>query len=318
MFTEQQIREEIGEPEALEAARRAFKALARGQVRQPPALSLQLPEWSGELQVRAAYLEGAAVFAVKMDTGFGRNHQRGLPRGSGVIVLFDATTGQPLGVMSDNGYLTELRTGAAGALAAELLAPDDLETVGVLGTGTQARYQIRALTGVRGWRETRAWSPDADRAERFCAEMWEETGIPCRLGASPEAVVSESRLLYTVTPSTEPLVRAEWIQPGSTVIAVGADAPHKQELHLDVLRSADKVVPDDWSQAMRVGELRHAVQGGLSLRSVHGELGKVMTGERPGREADELIVCDLTGLPVQDAAIAEAAWDRLRGNPHVG
>ena len=200
-----------------------------------------------------------------------------------MIVLFDATTGQPRGVLSDNGYLTELRTGAAGALATDLLAPTRIQTVGILGTGTQARYQIRALTGVRDWRETLAWGPNPDHVARFCAEMWEESGVPCRPASSPEAVVTHTQLLYTVTPSTEPLVRWEWIQPGSTVIAVGADAPHKQELHGDVLRSADKVVPDDWSQAMRVGELRHAVQDGLALRHVHGELGKVMTGELPGR-----------------------------------
>lgn len=318
MFTEQQIRDQIQEPQALEAARRAFTALARGAVRQPPALSLELPEWSGQLEVKAAYLDGAAIFAVKMDTGFGRNEARGIPRGSGVIVLFDATTGQPLSVLSDNGYLTELRTGAAGALAAELLGPASLDSVGVLGTGSQARYQIRALAAARGWTETRAWSPNPDNVARFCEEMWEATGTPCRPAASPQDVVSQSQLLYTVTPSTEPLVFADWIQAGTTVIAVGADAPEKQELHADVLHRADKVVPDDWSRAMRVGELHHAVAGGLSLRRVHGELGKVMTGERPGREGDEVIVCDLTGLPAQDAAIAEAAWDQLRSISHVG
>lgn len=318
VFSEQQIRDRVGESEALDAARRAFTALARGAVRQPPAISLQLPEWSGELAVKAVYLDGAAIFAVKMDTGFGRNPERGLPRGSGLIVLFSATTGQPLSVLADNGYLTELRTGAAGALAADLLGPASLETVGVLGTGSQARYQIRALAGICKWVETRAWSPNPERVAQFCAEMWEETGIPCHASASPRDVVSKTQLLYTVTPSTEPLVQSDWLQAGATVIAVGADAPHKQELHADVLRSADKVVPDDWSRAMRVGELHHAVAGGLSLRRVHGELGKVMTGERPGREGDEIIVCDLTGLPAQDAAIAEAAWNRLRSVPHAG
>ena len=313
MFTEELIREQIKEPHALEAARRAFDALSRGAVRQPPALALDLPEWSGQLQVTAAWLEGSALFAVRMGTGFSHNETRGLPVGGGIIVLFDATTGQPAGVLSDNGYLTDLRTGGAGALAADLLAPADLDTVGIIGTGRQARMQIRALIGVREWRETLAWSPDGYATRRFCREMHRDTGIPHRPASGPEEVVRAAQLLYTATPSRAPLVQADWVQPGGTLIAVGSDAPDKQELHVDVLQRADKIVPDDWSRSMRVGELHHAVREGLPLQRVHGELGKVLTGHRPGREADEIIVCDLTGLGAQDAAIAEAAWQRLTG-----
>lgn len=313
MITEEQIRREIREPEALDAARRAFRALASGAVRQPSAISLELPEWSGDLRVTAAHIRGSPIFAVKMDTGYQFNHERGLPNGAGLMVVFDAATGRPLETLLDGGYLTELRTGGAGALAADLLAPECIETVGTIGTGRQARFQLRALAGVRRWGDTFAWSPDPEETDVFCNEMSEELGIRCHAVSSPEAVALSAQVIYTVTPSRSPLVEADWLAPGATVIAVGADAAGKQELDIEVLRRADKVVADDWSQAMRIGELRHAIAAGLPLSQVHGELGKVVTGERSGREGDEVIVCDLTGLGAQDTAIAEIVWDRLGG-----
>ncbi|MGD2217420.1 MAG: hypothetical protein PVJ64_11705, partial [Gemmatimonadales bacterium] len=251
-------------------------------------------------------------FAVKIASGFYGNAERGLPTGSGLILVFDATTGFPLALLADNGYLTDLRTAAAGALAARLLAPESIESVAMLGTGIQGRFQLRALSQVRRWERSAAWSPDAERRARYCAEMEEELSTPFRAASSPEEAVRGADLVITATPSREPLFGASALEPHATVIALGSDGPDKRELATEALARADKIVVDRLSQCVSLGEVHHAVdEGALTADSVHAELGEVLTGAKTGREGSELIICDLTGVGVQDAAVAEVTWDTL-------
>jgi ornithine cyclodeaminase len=220
-----------------------------------------------------------------------------------MLLVFDAVTGYPLALLRDNGYLTDLRTGAAGALAARLLAPARPGRVAVVGSGAQAGFQLRALAGVREWDEAVIWSRNPEHAARRSRELAQELGRPTSPAATVREAVAGAGLVLTVTPSREPLVHAGWLSPGATVIAVGSDGPGKRELALDVLQRADKVITDLTAQSRRLGELQHAPPD----LPVHGELGEVLTGRVAGREGGELIVCDLTGVGAQDAAIAEAA-----------
>ncbi|UCC74682.1 MAG: ornithine cyclodeaminase family protein [Gemmatimonadota bacterium] len=312
IIDEAEIRAAVKEPEALASAEKAFRALAEGRVELPPPMGLEVPEAQGEVHVKSAYLKGSPIFAVKIASGFYGNVERGLPSGSGLILVFDATTGFPAVLLADNGYLTDLRTAAAGALAARLLAPESLGTVGMLGSGTQGRFQLRALSHVRRWERTVAWSPNADRLARYCSEMEEELGIPISTAAHPEDAVRGVDLLITATPSREPLFDASALQPHATVIAVGSDGPDKRELTTGALARAGKIVVDRLSQCMSLGEVHHGVEeGAITPDSVHAELGEVLTGAKAGREADELIICDLTGVGAQDAAIAEVTWEKL-------
>lgn len=312
VIEETDIRAAVKEPEALAAAEKAFRALAEGAVELPPPVGLAVPEADGEVHVKSAYLRGAPVFAVKIASGFYRNVERGLPSGSGLILVFDAATGFPTALLADNGYLTDLRTAAAGALAARLLAPESVGTVAMLGSGTQARFQLRALAQVRRWERTIAWSPHADRLSRYCAEMEAELGVPFSTALGPDEAVRGADLLITATPSRVPLISGEALAPHATVIAVGSDGPDKRELPTGALTRADKIIVDRLSQCLALGELHHAVEEGvLAPESVHAELGEVLIGARPGRQGKELIVCDLTGVGAQDAAIAEAAWQAL-------
>ena len=146
---EDEIRALVGPAEALEAMRRAFAALDRGDAVLPGALGLQFEEAEGEAHVKGGYIRGNDTFAVKVATGFYRNEEHGLPANGGLFLVLSATTGLPEAILLDNGYLTELRTGAAGALAADVLARAEVETVLVIGAGSQARYQLAALLGVR-------------------------------------------------------------------------------------------------------------------------------------------------------------------------
>ncbi len=313
IIDEAAIRAAIREAEALESAEIAFRALGEERVELPPPMGLDFPEFDGEVHVKSAYLRGAPIFAVKIASGFYRNAARGLPSGSGLILVFDAETGFPIVLLDDNGYLTDLRTAAAGALAARLLTMDTLRTVAVLGSGIQARYQLRALSHVRAWDRTIAWARDPTRLASYCSEMGDELGVPCSAAATAEEALSGADLVITVTPSREPLFDPQALGNHATVIAVGSDGPDKREIPIEALARADKIVVDRLSQCLALGEVHHAAEAGVILpESVYAELGEVLIGTKAGREADELIVCDLTGVGAQDAAIAQVAWARLR------
>jgi len=310
--TEDQLRQLVGEEEALEAVEKAFRALSQGKAVQPPPLGMDLPKVRGEVHVKGAYLEGEPIFAMKVASGFYNNTRRGLPTGSGLVLVFDATTGFPLALLQDNGYLTELRTGAAGALAVRLLAPEKPLEVAVLGAGSQARYQLKAMARVRNLKRIRVWSPVEREVYDYAREMEPLLKVPVTPASSPESAVAGAHLVVTVTPSRSPLLEADWLAAGVTVVAVGSDGPEKQELKVDVLARAQKVVVDSRAQCLRLGETHHAVaSGAMAPDDIHAELGEVLLGNRRAREGEETIVVDLTGVGAQDAAMAGAAWSRL-------
>ncbi len=312
VFGEDRLREMVGEEEALQAVETAFLALAQGRVVQPPPMGLELEEQRGEVHVKGAYLQGEPVFALKVASGFYRNPERALPTGSGLVLVFDAETGFPLALLQDNGYLTELRTGGAGALAVRLLAPHGPLSVGVLGAGSQARYQLRAIARVRSLKQVRVWSPLPEEVQQYRREMAPALGVPVFGAATAREAVEGADLLVTATPSRSPMVEPDWLTEGATVVAVGSDGPEKQELAVEVLGRAGKVVVDSLPQCLSLGETHHAVRAGvLSPEGIHAELGEVLQGSRPGREGRELIVCDLTGVGAQDAALAGVVWERL-------
>jgi ornithine cyclodeaminase/alanine dehydrogenase-like protein (mu-crystallin family) len=309
---EERLRGMLGEREALEAVEVAFAALAEGRVVQPPPMGMEVAEALGEVHVKGAYLRGEPTFAVKVASGFYRNAERGLPTGSGLVLVFDATTGFPLALLGDNGYLTELRTGAAGALAARLLAPDHSLKVGVIGAGSQARYQLRAISRVRALGGVRVWSPVQQELRVYEEEMAPLLGVSVEGAASPREAVEDADLVVTVTPSRAPLIEGGWLKEGVTVLAVGADGPDKQELSTGIMEEAGKVVVDSRDQCLRLGETHHAVEAGvLAADEIHAELGEVLLGRKVGREGMETIVVDLTGVGAQDAAIAGAVWKKL-------
>lgn len=309
---EQELRERIGEEQALAAVERAFRALAEGSVVQPAPMGFDFEEARGEVHVKGAYLRGAPIFAVKVASGFYGNPDRGLPMSSGLVLVFDAATGFPLLLLHDNAYLTELRTAAAGALAIRLLAPERIGRMAMLGTGLQARYQLRAIARVKRPARVSAWSPSSAHRARYAEEMTRALGIPVSAASSAKEALEDADVVVTVTPARRPIVEASFVRPGATILAVGSDGPDKQELEVAVLEQADKVIADKLSQCAKLGEIHHALEAGrLSEEDIYGELGDVVIGRLPGREDDELIVCDLTGVGAQDAALAEVVWKEL-------
>lgn len=307
VLDEADIRRLVGPAAALPAVRDAFVRLARGEVSLPGVIHLDVPPAAGEVHVKGAWLHGSSTWSIKVATGFAANAASGRPVAGGCVLVFDAGTGYLKSLLRDNGYLTELRTGAAGALAADLLARRDVETVGVVGAGSQARYQVEALLGVRPVHRVLVWSRTRERAEACARELADRHGLAAEAAAEVRAAVEASDVVVTVTPSRVPLVRAEWLRPGTHVTAVGSDDPTKQELEPAVLARADLVVADRLDQCLRFGEIHHAVAAGaFSPDRVYGELGALAAGLLPGRtSATQVTVADLTGVGVQDAAMAD-------------
>lgn len=295
----------------------AFAALAGGGVVMPPILSMAIAEKHGEVDVKTAYVPGLSGFAIKVSPGFFDNPKRGLPSLNGLMIVLNSETGIVKAVLLDNGYLTDLRTAAAGAVAARHLAPANIETAGVIGAGMQAELQIEALALVRPFARLLVWARDASKANAYAERMTARLGTPVAVAEDPEAVVRQSQVVVTTTPSRSPLIRAEWLHPGLHITAMGSDSNEKNELDPAIVSAAGRFVCDRLAQSRIVGELRSGIAAGL-VGSDHtaDELGAICAGFVPGRRSgDEITVCDLTGTGVQDTAIAIHALDvaRARG-----
>jgi ornithine cyclodeaminase/alanine dehydrogenase-like protein (mu-crystallin family) len=324
--------------DALAAIEDAFTRLASGQADVPPILGLFVPERRGEVDVKAAYIHGLPSLAVKIASGFFDNGRWGLPSGSGLMIVLSTRTGYPQAVLLDNGYLTDVRTALAGAAAAKHLAPAHVRTVGVIGAGTQGRFQVRALQLVRSFERVLVYDQASAAVDAYVREMPEVLARDrARLSPSPsgasaglrkpgptslppvsvgpadaETVVRESDVVITCTPSHEPIVRAAWLHPGVHITAMGADVAEKQELESECLRRADLLACDLKVQCFARGEFHHALAlGALPAEAAVTELGELTSGRVAGRQrADEISVCALTGVGVQDTAIALLAFDR--------
>ena len=318
VLREQEIRRLLDPASCLKAVEEAFTAYATGGASLPAVINLNVEEHQGEVHIKAGHLRHGSHYAVKIASGFQGNPAKGLPQNDGMVLVFDAKTGVPVAILLDNGFITEQRTGAAGAVAAKHLARRDARVVGMVGCGNQARYQIESLALVRRPEEVRIYGRRPDRARACADEMARHRGMPegCRFVAVPTVreAVEGADIVVTVTPSREPLVRAEWLSPGAHVTAVGSDGPDKRELHTDVLRRADRIVADSRDQCLRLGEIHHAVaEGAIPASRIDSELGEITAGRRPGRSTDaEITVCDLTGVGVQDVAAATVVMTRAR------
>jgi len=298
--------------DSMDAIAEGFSRLTEGRATVPPILRIDVAENNGEVDIKTAYVHGLDSFAIKIASGFFNNRDLGLPTGSGMMVVVSAKTGFPQAVLLDNGYLTDVRTGLAGAIAAQYLSRENIETAGVIGAGTQARYQIRGLKLVREFNRLMVYSIIPEEVDAYTEEMSKELGVEVVKVGNYEEVVRQSDVLVTTTPSHEPFLKAEWVHPGLHITCMGSDSEHKQELYADVFGRADRVVCDRISQCFRLGELHHALEAGvISEQDEIIELGEIISGRKHGRQHDdEFTICDLTGVGVQDTAIALLAHRR--------
>ncbi|MCQ8893812.1 MAG: NAD(P)-binding domain-containing protein [Methanolinea sp.] len=281
------------------AIEEAFAEHARGNVQMPPKLYITFEK--GDFRTMPGYIPSLGIAGVKIVNVHPHNPERGLPTVMALTVVLDVQTGLPVAILNATD-LTDLRTGAAGAVAAKYLAPRRTVKLGLVGSGRQARAQLMAIRRELDVREVLVWSRNRDKAEKFCDEMGREI---CR--AEELDVVCDCDVLVTTTPSREPLVKDRWISGGTHINAIGADAPGKQELEPAILQRATVYV-DDPAQAIHSGEVNVPIRRGLFAPGrIAGTLGEVVIGRKGRKSPDEITLFDSTGLAIQDLAIAAIA-----------
>ncbi|MCB9559154.1 MAG: ornithine cyclodeaminase family protein [Kofleriaceae bacterium] len=286
--------------EVVAAVEAAFVAHGRGQVQMPPKVYLSLPEHGGDFRAMPAYMPASRDQPARAGVKWVNSHpgnpaRHGLPAVMGTYVLSDPATAAPLAVM-DATWLTAVRTGAAGAVASKFLAVGTPRSIGFVGCGVQAQVLLDAHRVLFAPRELRCADVRPDAAAAFAAANGG------RVTSTEEACACD--IVCTSTPGVAPVVRRAWLRRGTHVNAMGADAPGKQELDVDVLDGA-KLVIDDHEQATHSGELNVAwSQGRLGDAQLYGTLGEIAAGFKDGRELDELTIFDSTGLAIQDLAVA--------------
>ena len=288
----------------------AFKSLALGKTTMPPILRLDIEKYHGESDVKAAYIDGLDSYAIKVASGFFNNPNLGLPSSNGLMILLDSKTGMLKSVLLDKGYLTDVRTAIAGAIAAKHLSNPESSNVGIIGAGIQAKMQLEALLLVRNIKTAYIWSRDSKKTNTFVQNIKDKINIKIIACESPEQTVNLSEILITCTPSKSPIIKSEWLKKGLHITAMGSDAEMKNELDPKIIKDCDYYIPDSQSQTSILGELNHAIKAGLvSAEKKYNELGSVIINSNLGRRnINDVTVADLTGTGVQDTAIARHTY----------
>ena len=293
-------------PGALSVVEEAFLEHGMGRVQMPPKSYLYFP--TGDLRTMPAYLETAGIAGVKIVNVHPGNPEAGLPTVMAVVVLNSIETGAPLAVM-DGTYLTDMRTGAAGGVAADRLARTDAAVVGMVGVGRQARTQLRAICEVRSIEAVKI----TDCSDASCRQFIDDTkDLGCEITVVDGIrQVCDCDILVTTTPVREPIVADGWVPDGTHINAIGADAAGKEELDPEILKRS-RIVIDDPAQAFHSGEVNVPLKLGIiSEGDIYGTLGEIVAGIKPGRtDDDEITVFDSTGLAIQDVSTANHVYQQ--------
>ncbi len=297
-------------PGCIAAVEKVYRLHAEGKVA-PPGI-LGMPVEGGGFHIKAATMPGApSYFAAKTNANFpGNPKAHDLPTIQGAILLFDATKGCLLAIM-DSAEVTALRTGATTAVAAKYLAKQSASTLTLVGCGTQAGAQLRAVSTVRKLRRVLVSDIDPGRAARFAEQHGNALRIKIEPVSDLPGAIAASDICITCTPSRRFIVNRDWVPPGCLVAAVGADNEHKQEIDPALFRSA-RVVVDSIEQCAAIGDLHHAIDCGAFTRDeVHAELGEIVARRKPGRQSEtETILFDSSGVALGDVAAAALVYER--------
>jgi ornithine cyclodeaminase len=307
VYSRREIEQVIQPKRVIAAMERAFAAYSNGEAVVPPVGQLDFEEPPGDCHIKYGYLKGGSTFTVKIATGFWKNPERGLASSNGVVLLFSSATGELLTIFQDEGYLTDMRTAAAGAVAAKYLAPREIACIGVIGAGLQARLQLDYLREVTSCRRVKLWARNAQRAHAVTVQ-----GFDIEVVASPAEAAAGAQLIVTTTASRSWLLGAADVQPGTHITAVGADGGGKQELDPKLFALAAVRAVDSRSQCSKFGDSAFALEQGLiDLRDLV-ELGQLIQDPALRRRTErDISIADLTGVAVQDMAIAELALHGL-------
>lgn len=313
LFTETEIRNAITlDRKTVDIIEHAFRDLASLSVNMPPAMQVMVPDYGGQCCVKSAWIAGRDAFAVKLSTIYPPPGGSRFSEANGFMALIESSTGRLRTILMDNGYLTQLRTAAAGAAAARHLAPAKVDKLAVIGAGRQSLIQAQAAYLVRPFDRVSVWARDAAQARSVASQLERLLHVPAAASPTPRHALEDAQLAITATTAREPVVGAADLHPGLHITAVGADARGKREIDSSALGLADLYVADWLEQSRHIGELQNREDNRQQQPRRLAELGDIILGKVPGRETDlQITIADLTGIGVQDTAIALAAAQRL-------
>ncbi|WP_272151139.1 hypothetical protein [Tenacibaculum aiptasiae] len=303
----EEIKKIVADIDVVSAMEEGFVQYSNGNTVVPPVGELLFEKPKGDAHIKYGYIKNDDYYVIKIASGFYDNPKIGLPSSQGLMLLFDQKTGVPKGVLLDEGYLTDIRTAAAGALAAKYFAPKNIKAVGIIGTGIQAKLQLQYLQKHTPCTNVWLWGRNKENVAKFVKELGADFDI--NIAKNPSEVAQNSNLIVTTTPSEVALLKAEDIQQGTHITAVGSDTEHKQELESELLKKASIVIADSIPQSKSRGEIYRAVKDRAIAESSVIELGTAIQDPALQRLNDEQItVVDLTGVAVQDIMITKAVY----------
>ncbi|MDN3504105.1 MAG: deaminase [Rhabdochlamydiaceae bacterium] len=304
----QQIKSAIDIKDAIELQEQGFKLYSEKKVDVPPVGYINFGDDVGDVHIKSGWVQGDDIFVVKIMGAYHKNRiNLGIENAQGSLLAFDAQTGVLKALLNDEGYLTNLRTAIAGLIVAKRLAPKKVTSIGILGTGVQARLQLELLKHFTDCKRVYLWGRTKTNLNKCRLDM-QKLGFDVTLASSPKEVAQSCNLIVTTTPSTEPLLMLEDIQQGTHITAVGADSPGKQELDPRIIERADLICVDSKDQCLDHGEISNAPNIGENDIQELGELLK--SNELYERDKMDITIADLTGVSVQDIQIVKAIYDQ--------
>ena len=316
-----EIKRLVDVPQLIADLENGFVLYSDGKVNVPPVGFLHFDAPPGDVHIKYGYVLEDDYYVLKMASGFYDNPSLGLPASDGLILVFSQKTGELKLILLDKCWLTDQRTAAAGAVAAKHFAPRDVRSIGIVGTGVQARLQLEMLRNVVDCRRCLVWGRDTKKVQDMIGELgagkyYRDWGIDIKAAGSVDELTRQCNLIVTTTSARSPLIRAEQVQKGTHITAMGSDDHGKQELDADLLGKADLVVADSMSQCVDHGECHFGVEHGTLEETSIVELGTVIKEPGAGRTSNEQItIADLTGVAIQDIQIAKLVDRALSGSP---
>lgn len=309
------LRTLVGFEDLIEPVSRAFQDFSAGLAQCSIMTMFPASEPTlGDVYVKTACIRGHSHYLVKVSPWFAVNRELAQSQG-GFVAVFDSATGHTVAILNDEHYLSDIRTAAAGALAARMLAPESVRVAGILGTGVQAYWQAQALFSVRKFERLLIWGRDREKTialiQQLAPRLLDVDIVPAE---DVREVVEAAEVLVTVTAARDPIVQGKWLRPGQHITAVGADDQTKCELDAQCLKRANRLIVDSRQLAKDHGEVyRWSKQGVLRIEDIHGELGEVLAGTVPGRRSsEEITIAKFVGIGVQDLAAAEVSIEKLK------
>ncbi|OGH68469.1 MAG: hypothetical protein A3J66_01695 [Candidatus Magasanikbacteria bacterium RIFCSPHIGHO2_02_FULL_47_14] len=318
IINKEELKKSLSFTEAVGEIEKAFSAVSQGKVAMPPPLVFELPECRGEICIKTAFAPELPTYTIKQVSVFSKNAYSGLPTLTGTMNVFDSTTGMLLAVIDEGGWLTNLRTACAGAVADKYFRTSRASALGIIGAGAQAEFQLRVILSLnKNYTRVYIWNRTPEKAKQLIKKLRQDfQDIIFETSETISHIVAASDTVITVTPSTEPLITADLIQNGKTFIGVGADMPEKCEIEPAAYKKADKIFVDDIQSNVVLGSIARGLkENTLTLEDITGEIGEVIGGKKQGRTDDrESIVVTLVGIGAQDTYIGNYAYNELSGD----